>query len=86
MLIQKYKGGSQRRSKTVKAKFHPNWVGQGGLPYTTFELEDGTFIDLIFETEEEVRQYMSHSQVVWKNWQDEQERDSLKRSMGLSND
>lgn len=77
------KGGSQRSMKTVDLEFEPNWGGQGGNPYMCFKGDDGIYYQLVFRTEEDMREMLSQAHIAFHNYRSEEELNEAKRKAGV---
>lgn len=67
MKLHRRRKYSQRPACPRTCEFGINFVGQGGDAYLTLELE-GEYLWIEFESEAEVKQLMSQSQIIWKNY------------------
>jgi hypothetical protein len=71
MKLLRRKRGSQRSAAPIAVEMWPNSVGQCGDACLTLRTADGDWIILAFETDAEVRELMSQSQIIFRNMPDE---------------
>lgn len=74
---------SQRPMSTIGLTLEPNWGGQDGVPYLTLKGDDNIYYQLVFETEEDIREMLSQVHIAFHNYKSEEELKTVKRKAGV---